>query len=116
MIGPSRTLAICKVRDEVSYEIRMRTRLSLPQIGRLLGNRDHSSIFWAIKRHAERTGAYMPEPEAVSCSYTEEEALSIVCLRWLNLSYARIAAMKGLTTNQVVGVVKRWNKQRGRTK
>jgi hypothetical protein len=117
VIGPSRAHAICKIRDEVSFELRMRTRLSLAQIGRLMGKRDHSSVHWAIKRHAKRIGAELPEPEQIAeKKYTTDEVLSIVCLRWLNLGYARIAAMKGLTVNQVVGVVKRWNKQRGRTK
>jgi hypothetical protein len=117
VIGPSRAHAICKIRDEVCFELRMRTRLSLPQIGRLMGKRDHSSIHWAIKRHAKRIGAELPEPEQIAeKKYTPDEVLSIISLRWLNQSYAGIARMKGLTVNQVAGVIKRWNKQMGRTK
>lgn len=115
VMGKSQVRATCVVRDECFYELRMQTKLSLPQIGRLVGGRDHSSVFWGIKRHAARIGADVPGPMGVDKkSYTDEEILSIVCLRWLNQSYEKIARMKGLTVNQVVGVIKRWNLARGK--
>jgi hypothetical protein len=115
VMGKSQVRSTCVVRDECFYELRMQTKLSLPQIGRLVGGRDHSSVFWGIKRHAARIGADVPGPMGVDKkSYTDEEILSIVCLRWLNQSYEKIARMKGLTVNQVVGVMKRWNIARGK--
>jgi chromosomal replication initiation ATPase DnaA len=31
-------------------------RFSLPQIARLTGRKDHSTIIWGVRRHAERMG------------------------------------------------------------
>lgn len=41
-------------RQQAAYEIKVHTKLTLPQIGKLLGGRDHSTILYSIRAHAER--------------------------------------------------------------
>lgn len=56
--GPSRRRAIVRARQEAMWEARQRTPLSLPEIGRRLGGRDHSTVLHGVRKHAERMGAY----------------------------------------------------------
>lgn len=39
-------------RHEAMYRLREETTLSLPQIGRLLGGRDHTTVLHGIRKHA----------------------------------------------------------------
>jgi len=54
--GRERTKEVCRVRHEVCwtlYEVRLASgqrRWSLPQIGRFLGERDHTSILNSVRR------------------------------------------------------------------
>lgn len=41
-------------RDEAAYRCRFETRHSYPRIGRALGNRHHSTVIVAVRRHAAR--------------------------------------------------------------
>lgn len=54
MKGPSRTKHISHVRQEAMWEIRQCTKLSLPQIARLLGRTDHTTAWHGVKAHAAR--------------------------------------------------------------
>lgn len=45
---------IVLARDEALWRCRNETSLSFPQIGRLFGGRDHSTILVAIRRHEKR--------------------------------------------------------------
>jgi hypothetical protein len=47
---------IVQARHEVCYEMARLTPLSLPQMGKALGGRDHTTVLNGIKRHQERTG------------------------------------------------------------
>tara|TARA_R110000868_G_scaffold378314_2_gene643760 strand:+ start:252 stop:659 length:408 start_codon:yes stop_codon:yes gene_type:complete len=49
--GQSRRPMFVKARQEAAYEIREQRGLSLPQISKMLGDRDHTSILHGIKRH-----------------------------------------------------------------
>jgi len=40
-------------RQEICYRLREETLFSLPQIGKLLGGRDHTTVLFAIRRHKE---------------------------------------------------------------
>jgi len=40
-------------RQEICYRLKEETSYSLPQIGRLLGGRDHTTVLFAIRRHKE---------------------------------------------------------------
>ena len=40
-------------RQEICYRLREETSYSLPQIGKLLGGRDHTTVLFAIRRHKE---------------------------------------------------------------
>ncbi len=54
--GHSRSRAICEVRHEAMCEVRrLRPDLSSPQVGKLFGNRDHTTVL-----HAWRKGGLLP--------------------------------------------------------
>ncbi len=53
LLGPRRFRPFVAARNEAAYRLRQETSLSLPQIGRLLGSRDHTTIVHAVRRHAE---------------------------------------------------------------
>lgn len=53
LIGVRRTRAIVLARNAVIWTARRAGGFSHPQIGRVLGNRDHSTIIWGY-RNAER--------------------------------------------------------------
>lgn len=48
LMGPSRRRCVCEARHIAAWALRKRTRLSLTQIGRRLGNRDHTTILYSI--------------------------------------------------------------------
>lgn len=53
-ISPSRGAHIVYKRQRLMFALRWGTKLSLPQIGRLLGGRDHTTILYGVKEHAAR--------------------------------------------------------------
>src|SRR5690606_6984630 len=44
-------------RQAICYWLCRRTEMSLPQIGRMLGGRDHSTILWAKKAYPAKRAA-----------------------------------------------------------
>jgi len=55
MRGPVRQRHFVLARQEAMWEIkRQRPDLSLPQLGRMFGGRDHSTIFHGIRAHQQR--------------------------------------------------------------
>jgi hypothetical protein len=57
IIGPGRRYAIVEIRHLLMWEIYEKFDLSLPQIGRLFGGRDHTSILYAVRKVEARRGA-----------------------------------------------------------
>lgn len=58
MCGPSRNRAYVAARHEAMYRIHTEIEnMSLPMIGRLMGDRDHTTVLAGIKRHAARMKA-----------------------------------------------------------
>ncbi len=51
--GQSRTAGIARARQIAMYLCREQTTLSLPKIGQLFGNRDHTTVMYACKKVAE---------------------------------------------------------------
>lgn len=47
----SRTMPFINLRHEACYRLSMELHFSLMQIGRLMGNRDHTTVLNAIRRH-----------------------------------------------------------------
>ena len=47
----SRTMPFINLRHEACYRLSMELKFSLKQIGRLMGNRDHTTVMNAIRRH-----------------------------------------------------------------
>ena len=48
-----RNVELVTCRQEICYRLKEETSYSLPQIGRLLGGRDHTTVLFAIRRHKE---------------------------------------------------------------
>lgn len=64
LIGAQRSRYIAWPRQEIMYRASKETRLSLPQIGRVLGDRDHTTIMYGIRRYEERMkGAGNDQPK-----------------------------------------------------
>lgn len=57
MVGDGRSREHAWPRQEAMYEVFVQCpHLSLPQIGRAFGWRDHSTIIHGVKRYCDRTG------------------------------------------------------------
>jgi chromosomal replication initiator protein len=56
LVCASHSRALVLARHEAAYEIARITRLSLVQIGKALGGRDHTTVLHAIRMHAQRSG------------------------------------------------------------
>lgn len=52
--GPSRARCIAHPRQEAMAEIYKLGRYSMPQIGTLLGGRDHTTVLHGVRAHAAR--------------------------------------------------------------
>jgi hypothetical protein len=48
--GPQRRDAVVEVRHQLMWEISERFTISLPQIGRMFGGRDHTTALYAIRK------------------------------------------------------------------
>jgi chromosomal replication initiator protein len=53
IVGNSRTAAIAMARQIAMYLCREMTNLSLPKIGQLFGNRDHTTVMYANRKVAD---------------------------------------------------------------
>jgi len=61
LLGPRRTAPIVKARHEAIWRIATRRPdMSLPEIARRMGGRDHTTILHAIRSYAERHGLTYP--------------------------------------------------------
>ena len=54
LIGPDRSHPLTAIRQDAYAHVRSVTKLSLPQIGRLFGGRDHTTIMHGIDRSKAR--------------------------------------------------------------
>jgi chromosomal replication initiation ATPase DnaA len=67
--GNSRKQMYVLARQEAAYRLRTERGLTLQQIGKLLGHKDHTTILHAIKTHEKRLierTATLDEPSSVS--------------------------------------------------
>lgn len=63
LFGPSRKHPIVFHRMEAMYRIADETPLSLPEIGRKLGGKDHTTVLHGIRSHAARHGLPLPRQD-----------------------------------------------------
>lgn len=54
VIGPMRFRVITRARQAVMYALVQEKRWSLPQIGKFLGDRDHTTVLHGYRAHAKR--------------------------------------------------------------
>jgi len=57
LLSARRDAALVRARHEACWRMKNETSLSYPQIGRLLGGRDHTTILHGVRKHAERMAA-----------------------------------------------------------
>ena len=50
----TRKRRIAHARQEAMWELRQRTRLSLPQIAERLNLKDHTTVLWGVRAHERR--------------------------------------------------------------
>ena len=55
--SPRRHHSLVLARQEAFYRARHETALSLPQIGMLMGNKDHTTVLHGVKAHTKRLEA-----------------------------------------------------------
>lgn len=55
--GQSRVRSVAWARQEAMWLMRKEGRWSLPQIGRAIGNRNHATILFGVRRYGERLAA-----------------------------------------------------------
>lgn len=60
MISHRRDVMTIIPRHEAQYKIKRYTLMSLPELGRIFGGRDHTTILHAVKLHAARLAANDP--------------------------------------------------------
>ena len=54
LVSHRRSRPIVVARHEAFWRCRNETSLSYPQIGRLFGGRDHTTVLWGIRQHEKR--------------------------------------------------------------
>jgi len=66
--SPSRKMPFVNLRHEACYRLSTELGFSLMQIGRLMGNRDHTTVLNAIRRHKKiLVEGYKPKTRTKSC-------------------------------------------------
>lgn len=53
ILSPRRHVTLCRIRFEIFYRMKTETFLSFPQMGRLVGGRDHTTAMYGAQRFAE---------------------------------------------------------------
>jgi chromosomal replication initiation ATPase DnaA len=56
IIGRQRSKPLCVARFEAYFRLSEETTLSLPQIGKIMGGKDHTSVLYGIRKFRERNG------------------------------------------------------------
>lgn len=57
IVGRQRSRPLCAARFEAYFRLSEETSLSLPQIGRIMGGKDHTSVFHGIRKYRQRIEA-----------------------------------------------------------
>lgn len=68
LTGPSRRPHVVAARQEAMRRLRAEAwrRFSMPEIGRMLGGRDHTTVLHGLRRHAARFGDLPPLAERLA--------------------------------------------------
>lgn len=56
LLGRCRIKHIMRARQELYWRLREETKLSWPALGRVVGNRDHTTVLTGARVHAAREG------------------------------------------------------------
>ena len=54
LVSDRRSRHLARARQEAMWMLKRHTKLSYPQIGRILGKRDHTTILHGVRRHEAR--------------------------------------------------------------
>lgn len=77
MLGRQRSARVVLARQEAAWRMKRETTLSLPQIGRKLGGRDHTTILHNIRQYEAKLNGtvYNPKYRALAAAALAAEAL-----------------------------------------
>lgn len=77
MLGRQRSARVVLARQEAAWRMKRETMLSLPQIGRKLGGRDHTTILYNIRQYEAKLNGtvYNPKYRALAAAALEDQAL-----------------------------------------
>lgn len=95
MLGQCRKHPTAQLRHRLIFEIHSNFKVSLPQLGRMFGDRDHTTILNSLKK-----------ANAVRPPVSYEKAPEISADYRAGLSIARISEKHGISTRQVGRVIK----------
>lgn len=97
VIGLTRSPDVVEARHLLMFEIKTKVKpdVSLPEIGRMFGGRDHSTVHHALKKHGYEPGA--------SSRMTDEKIALIRQLRSEGLSFNEVARRAGCSADTVRG-------------
>ena len=61
LVGPQRSVGLVAARHEAMYRMKKETTMSLPAIGRKLGDRDHTTILHGVRKYEAKLRAAIYE-------------------------------------------------------
>lgn len=66
-------------RHEIFYRLKKESSMSLPEIGRVMGGRDHTTVLHGVRQHASRLAAENKENKMASAGATRTMAMQVIC-------------------------------------
>jgi hypothetical protein len=108
--GTNRQLEVCLARHEAFFRLHTERGMSLPQIGRMLGGFDHTSVLYGVRRHQARMGGLVLDKRH-SISWTPERRERALSMRRAGATMAEIAEVFGCGATAVSAAFHRWRSQ-----
>lgn len=75
--GPNRSRKVCAARHEAAFRLVVELGFTYPKAGRVLGRRDHTTIFHSVKVHAAKS----PQSAKAWASYCDKRQRDLDVLR-----------------------------------
>lgn len=117
IIGPTQIHIVSVARQEVFYRLAKELGYGTSKIGRIIGDRDHATVYRGIQRHIARiatlTGHTEPWPfkfGAARKPHSVEDLKRVGDLKKRGKTYREIEEETGFTPSQAPSMYRRWLK------